>query len=122
MKLDFEKTYDKVPWPFFMEVLERKIFPFKWREWVEQVVSGGRVGGKSKGGPGTYFKTLKDLRQGVPLFPLLFYLVADGMTTLLARARDAGLIRGLVLDLIEGGLTHMQYVDDTIIFLEVDRR
>jgi hypothetical protein len=44
MKLDFEKTYDKVPWPFFMEVLERKIFPFKWREWVEQVVSGGRVG------------------------------------------------------------------------------
>jgi hypothetical protein len=44
MKLDFEKkTYDKVSWDYLMEVLERKIL-VKWREWVNQVVTGGRVG------------------------------------------------------------------------------
>jgi hypothetical protein len=30
LKLDFEKTYDKVQWSFMMEVLRRKNFPAKW--------------------------------------------------------------------------------------------
>jgi hypothetical protein len=30
------------------------------------------------------------------------------------------LIKGLVPDLIEGGLTHLQYADDTIFFLETE--
>jgi hypothetical protein len=40
---------------------------------------------------------------------------------LLTRAKEAGLIRGLIPELVEGGLTHLQYADDTIIFLEVAR-
>jgi hypothetical protein len=55
-------------------------------------------------GPGNYFRTFKCLRQGDPLSPLLFNLVANGLTTLLTKAREASLIRGLVSDLIEGVL------------------
>jgi hypothetical protein len=36
------------------------------------------------------------------------------------NAKMAGQIRGLVPNLIEGGLTHLQYADDTIIFLNYD--
>jgi hypothetical protein len=42
------------------------------------------------------------------------------LATLLTKARDARLIKGLVPNLVEGGLTHLHYVDDTIIFLEAD--
>jgi hypothetical protein len=62
MKLDFEKTYDKVPWPFLMEVLERKRFPLKWIEWVQQALTGGRVGTNLNGEFGNYFRTFKGLR------------------------------------------------------------
>jgi hypothetical protein len=48
LKLDIEKAYDKVSWPFLLEVLERKKFPEKWTEWIQQVVSGG-VGFKVNG-------------------------------------------------------------------------
>jgi hypothetical protein len=41
MKLDFEKAYDKVSWPFLMEVLERKNFPLKWRECVQLAMTRG---------------------------------------------------------------------------------
>jgi hypothetical protein len=120
MKMDFEHAYDKVSWSFLMEILARKKVPSKWREWVEQVISGGRVVIDLNGEPGNYFRSFKGLKQGDSLSPLLFNLVADGLATLLTKAREAGLIRGLVPDLIEGGLTHLQYTDDTIIFLEAD--
>lgn len=37
---------------------------------------------------------------------------------MLTKATEAGIIRGLVPNLVEGGLTHLQYADDTVIFLE----
>jgi hypothetical protein len=52
----------------------------------------------------------------------LFNLVADGLATLLTKAKERGLIRALVPNLVDGGgLTHLQYADDTIIFLEADK-
>lgn len=30
MKIDFEKSYDKVKWNFLFEVMDRKSFPSKW--------------------------------------------------------------------------------------------
>jgi hypothetical protein len=37
---------------------------------------------------------------------------------MLSRASDSGIIQGLVPHLVEGGLTHLQYADDTVILLE----
>jgi hypothetical protein len=36
------------------------------------------------------------------------------------KAREASLIRGLVPELVEGGLTHLEYADDIVICLEID--
>jgi hypothetical protein len=36
LKVDFEKSYDKISWPFLLEVLERKKFPKKWIEWIKR--------------------------------------------------------------------------------------
>jgi hypothetical protein len=75
---------------------------------------GGRVGINLNGEPRNYFKTFKGSRKRDPLSPLLFNLVANTLSNMLTKARDVGFIRGLVPDLVEGGLTHMQYTDDTI--------
>jgi hypothetical protein len=39
---------------------------------------------------------------------------------MLERAKASGFIIGLVLEFMEGGLMHLQYVDDTILFLNLD--
>jgi hypothetical protein len=95
-----------------------KKFPSKW---IKQVVSGGRVGVKINEEPGNFFKTHKGLRQGDPLSPLLFNLVAEALANMLERARRMGLIKGLIPELVEEGLKHLNYADDTIICMEVDR-
>ena len=45
-------------------------------------------------------------------------LLADALSTMLTSASNAGAIQGLVPHLVDGGLTHLQYVDDTVILLQ----
>ena len=71
-------------------------------------------------GIGHYFQTLKGLRQGGPLSPLLFNLVADMLAVLIARAKEDGRVGGLIPHLVEGGVSILQYADDTILFMEHD--
>jgi hypothetical protein len=70
---------------------------------VKQVVIGDRVCINLNGEPVNYFTTFKSLSQGDPLSLLLFKHVADALATLLKKARDAGFVRGLVAELVEGG-------------------
>jgi hypothetical protein len=37
-KIDFEKTYDKIKWPFVNQVLEMKGFSPKWCHWIDTII------------------------------------------------------------------------------------
>ena len=69
---------------------------------------------------GRYFQTKKGLRQGDPLSPILFNIVADMLTIMIERAKTDGQIEGVVPHLVDGGLSILQYADDTILFMEHD--
>jgi len=56
------------------------------------------------------------------LSPLLFNLAVDALDHILEKAKkNSGLIKGLVPHLVSGGITHLQYTDDTIILVNNDR-
>ena len=103
LKIDFEKAYDKVRWDFLEEVLVGKGFPAKWINWVMQSVQGGRVCVNVNGQRGPYFRTFGGLRQGDPLSPLLFNLVADALSNMLDKAVAKGHLVGTLDWLIPGG-------------------
>jgi hypothetical protein len=58
------------------------------------------------------------LRQGDPLSPLLFNLVADVLSNLLDKAVQKSHILGVLSHLIPGGISHIQYADDTVIMVD----
>ena len=69
---------------------------------------------------GPYFQTKRGLRQGDPMSPILFNIVADMLALLIKRAKDDGQIRGVIPNFLDGGLSILQYADDTIIFIDHD--
>ena len=98
LKLDFEKAYDKVNWSFVQQTLRMKGFSQTWCKWIEEVVSRGSVGIKVNEEIGSSFQTRKVLRQGDPLSPILFNLVADMLAILVSRAKKQWTIQGAGLE------------------------
>jgi hypothetical protein len=119
-KIDFEKAYDKVNWSFLQQALRMKGFDPKWCEWIQNYIAKGSVGIRVNNDIGHYFQTKKGLRQGDPLSPILFNLVAHMLAILIKRAKEDAQVSGLIPHLVDGGVSILQYVDDTILFMEHD--
>ncbi|KAK9000989.1 hypothetical protein V6N11_082783 [Hibiscus sabdariffa] len=62
------------------------------------------------------FRISRGLRQGYPLSPLLFNLVAEGLSVLLERAASLGFFHGIKVENDDTQVTHLQFTDDLIIF------
>jgi hypothetical protein len=58
--------------------------------------------------------TRKGLRQGDPLSPMLFNIVAHMLAILIERAKSDGQIEGVIPHLIDGGFSILQYIDDNL--------
>jgi hypothetical protein len=66
LKIDFEKTYGKVKWPFLQQTLKMKGFSQEWHALINNFVFGGSVAIKVNDDSGRYFQTKKGLRKGIP--------------------------------------------------------
>jgi hypothetical protein len=88
-------------------------------QWVETFITGGSVAINVHDEIGYFFQTKKGLRQGDPLSPL-FNIVANMLTILINRAKDDGQLSGVVPHLLDGGLSILEYADDTNLFMEHD--
>jgi hypothetical protein len=111
LKLDVEKAYDKIKWPFVQQTLRMKGFFEKWCAWINLVTTGGHVGIKVNGHVGIKVD---------PLSPILFNIVVDMLAILVNRANEEGQFEGLIPHLVDGGLSILQYADDTVLFLQHD--
>jgi hypothetical protein len=97
-----------------------KGFSLEWRALINDFTSGGSVAIRVNNDTGCYFQTRKGLRQGDPLSPMLFNIVADILDILIERAKYDGQIEGVIPHLVDGGLSILQNADDTILFMEHD--
>ncbi|MCI00018.1 LINE-1 reverse transcriptase like, partial [Trifolium medium] len=115
-KVDFEKAYDSVDWDFLDFVMEKMHFPEKWRRWISECIRTPSISVLINGCPSKEFKMERGLRQGDPLSPFLFLLVAEGFNVLMRKAVAVGNFLGYKAGCDEGlTLSHLQFADDTLI-------
>ena len=93
-----------------------KGFSPQWCSWIKKIMSGGSFGVQVNDEVGNYFQTKRGLRQGDPLSPVLFNIVDDMLAVLVSRAKENNQIEGVVPHLIDGGLSILQYADDSSVF------
>ena len=83
IKLDIEKAYDKLNWQFMEKMLETYGFCQGWVEWVMGLVTTPLFNIILNGSPTITFHPTHGIRQGDPLSPFLFILMAEGLSHLI---------------------------------------
>lgn len=72
----------------------------------------------TNGRPRDKFQAHKGLRQGDLLSPFLFNLVVDVLMRLIDKAKAMDLIRGLEMGRDKVEVSHIQFADDTLLFVK----
>ncbi|XP_058763698.1 uncharacterized protein LOC131637124 [Vicia villosa] len=116
-KVDFEKAYDKVSWVFLHFLLEKMGFGVKWREWMELLVFKSDMSVVVNGSPTKEFAVKRGLRQGDPLSPFLFVLVAEALSRLVRKSSEIGEYENLLIKR-RCFVDILQFADDTLLIGE----
>ncbi|GJZ48173.1 putative RNA-directed DNA polymerase [Tanacetum coccineum] len=115
-KVDFEKAFDSVNWPFLLDTMRQMGFGSKWRSWISSCLSSASISVLVNGSPTKEFKLERGLRQGDPLSPFLFLIVAEALQVSILEACDIGLYKGIFLAKSGANLSLLQYADDALFF------
>ncbi|KAL4312751.1 hypothetical protein GQ457_01G025880 [Hibiscus cannabinus] len=115
-KADFFKAYDTIDWGFLMFIMKKMGFRSVWCQWIYSCISSANVSILVNGSPTIPFTIGRGLRQGCPLSPMLFNLVAEALSALLRKATVLGFFNGFSIGQPALEVSHLQFADDLIIF------
>ena len=82
--------------------------------WIRGCLESSTISILVNGSPTEQFAPTKGLRQGDPLAPFLFLIVAEGLAGVVRQAESKGLIEGIMVGQKRISFTMLQFAYDTI--------
>jgi hypothetical protein len=116
LKLDLSKAYDRINWNFLKAMLGAFGFDPSWINWIISLSSMTLFSILVNDSPSPTFNASWGLRQGDPLSPVpLYYSSGKPIGRFLQHSQREGLLKGLEISPRTEPLTHLQFVDDTLL-------
>ena len=94
VKVGLSKAFDWVSW-FYVKILLTYLgFSYDFIRWIMDCLSSVSFVVLINGSDSHFFSAERKLHQGCPLSPLLFLLVAEGLSRFILAAKDDGSFKG----------------------------
>ena len=95
IKLDMKNTFDRVKLPFLYDVLLSFGFCSEFVNMIKACTDGPWIVPLVNGRPTEFFKASRGLRQGFPMSPFLYILMAETLSRKLIADKEAGIVLGI---------------------------
>lgn len=115
LKLDLSKAFDKLSWTYIQQMLIAFGFGSTWIRWIMSLISSTCFSILVNGIPSRPFSPSRGIRQGDPLSPFLFVLMAEGLGRHIKKSLQSHQLKGLSIH-HSPAISHQQFVDDTLLF------
>ena len=116
VKIDLYKAFDWVRWLYIRMLLTHLGFYYDFIKWIMECLTTVIFIVLINGSTSPFFTVGCGLRQGCPLSPLLFLVVAEGLSRFILAAKADGSFKGIPISEVLF-ITHLLFVDDVLIFL-----
>jgi hypothetical protein len=116
LKMNMEKAFDKMEWPFILAIMKKMGFHPTWISWIETCISFFSFSILINGNSFGLLFPERCLRQGDPLSPFMFILRSKVLSRLLYREEHLDNIRGLKIAINNPTIHHLLFIDDLLIF------
>lgn len=113
VKLDISKAYDNVEWCFLCKVMQAFGFSRQWINWIYECLSTPRFSILVNGKPEGLFSSSKGVRQGDPISPFLFIIIAEAFGRAIKSRHANKHLEGIKTTNFVA--THQQFVDDNLL-------
>lgn len=115
LKLDLANAFDRVRHSFLFAVLHKMGFNASFISMIKACISNPWISPLINGRPCEAFQSSRGLKQGCPLSPYLFILMAESLSKSLDYNRRVGLITGIQFAQGTKNINHSQFADDTLL-------
>ena len=116
IKIDLEKTYDKIEWSFIREMLTLFYFPENLIKLIMSCITSMSTSLLLNGGSLDPFLPSRGIRQGDPLSPYLFILCMEFLGHLIEEKCAAKLWTSVKASRSGPTFSHLFFADDLVLF------
>ncbi|XP_057428997.1 uncharacterized protein LOC130722320 [Lotus japonicus] len=118
IKLDLEKAYDRLLWPFIEDTLQFFGFDENFIHIIYNCVSTSSIAIAWQGDYTDYFNPQRGIRQGDPISPYLFVLCIERLSHIIQDACGIGSWKPFKVGRHGPSISHLLFADDVILMAE----
>eukprot|EP00253_Pinus_taeda_P022852 PITA_22852 len=115
INLDMANAFDRVNRSFLYKVLHSFGFSPHFVDLIVACTHNPWIAPLVNGSPTSFFQAQRGLRQGCPLSPFLYILMADSLSRKLASEQSSSSLPGLKPSIISPALNHALFADDSLL-------
>eukprot|EP00253_Pinus_taeda_P019238 PITA_19238 len=122
VKLDMASAFDRVDRTYICKVLKAFGFSLQFINLIKACIGNPWIAPLVNGRPTNFFQAQRGIRQGCPLSPSLYILMAESLSRKLAEEKIRGNIPSLKAFQGAEGQNHALFADDTILLAGASTR